>query len=122
VGPVAILDGAENLAPNGVRSPDRPTSSESLYRPSKLSLLDLVNRTKLQLQFRTVNHVPYVQETYPCSCDCQGLVRNLHDTCIGSVYIPFSGWIRHLLGNTDYSRCIPVPILQTGTDYNGENE
>ena len=26
--------GAENLAPTGIRSPDRPARSESLYRPT----------------------------------------------------------------------------------------
>jgi hypothetical protein len=30
--PRPVLKGAENLAPTGIRSPDRPTRSESLYR------------------------------------------------------------------------------------------
>jgi hypothetical protein len=34
VGPRAGLEGAEKLAPTGIRSPDRPASSESLYRLS----------------------------------------------------------------------------------------
>ena len=29
-----VWTGAENLAPTGIRSPDRPSRSESLYRPS----------------------------------------------------------------------------------------
>jgi hypothetical protein len=34
VGPRAYLDGGENLNSTGIRSPDRPTRSESLYRLS----------------------------------------------------------------------------------------
>jgi hypothetical protein len=34
VGPRAGLDGSENLAPTGIRSPDLPARSESLYRLS----------------------------------------------------------------------------------------
>jgi hypothetical protein len=34
VGPRAGLDGCENLALTGIRSPDRPARSESLYRLS----------------------------------------------------------------------------------------
>ena len=34
VGPRAGLDDAENLAPTGILSPDRPARSESLYRLS----------------------------------------------------------------------------------------
>ena len=34
MGPRADLDGCENLAPTGIRSPDRPARSESLYRLS----------------------------------------------------------------------------------------
>ena len=34
MGPRAGLEGAENLAPTGIRSPDRPARSESLYRLS----------------------------------------------------------------------------------------
>jgi hypothetical protein len=30
--PGLVWTGAENLAPNGIRSPDRPARSESLYR------------------------------------------------------------------------------------------
>jgi len=30
--PGPVWTGAENLAPTGIRSPDRPTRSESLYR------------------------------------------------------------------------------------------
>ena len=32
--PGPVWTGAENLAPTGIRSPDRPASSESLYRLS----------------------------------------------------------------------------------------
>jgi hypothetical protein len=32
VGPRAGLDATENLTPTGIRSPDRPARSESLYR------------------------------------------------------------------------------------------
>jgi hypothetical protein len=32
--PGPVWTGAENLAPTGIRSPDRPTRSESLYRLS----------------------------------------------------------------------------------------
>ena len=32
VGPMAGLDGCENLTSNGIRSPDCPVHSESLYR------------------------------------------------------------------------------------------
>ena len=34
MGPRTGLDSAENLAPTGIRSPDRPARSESLYRLS----------------------------------------------------------------------------------------
>jgi hypothetical protein len=34
VGHRAGLEGAENLAPTEIRSPDRPARSESLYRQS----------------------------------------------------------------------------------------
>ena len=30
--PGSVWTGAENLAPTGIRSPDRPTRSQSLYR------------------------------------------------------------------------------------------
>ena len=33
----AVWTNAETLAPTGIRSPDRPTRSESLYRPTELS-------------------------------------------------------------------------------------
>jgi hypothetical protein len=32
VGPRAVWTGAENLAPTGIRSPERPARSQSLYR------------------------------------------------------------------------------------------
>jgi hypothetical protein len=32
--PGTVWEGAENLAPTGIRSPDRPARSESLYRLS----------------------------------------------------------------------------------------
>jgi hypothetical protein len=32
--PGPVWTGAENLAPTGIRSPDRPARSQSLYRPS----------------------------------------------------------------------------------------
>jgi len=32
--PELVWKGAENLAPTGIRSPDRPACTESLYRPS----------------------------------------------------------------------------------------
>ena len=32
--PGPVWEGAENLAPTGIRSPDRPTRSKSLYRLS----------------------------------------------------------------------------------------
>jgi hypothetical protein len=32
VGPGSVWTGAENLAPTGIRSPDRPARSQSLYR------------------------------------------------------------------------------------------
>jgi hypothetical protein len=34
VGPGLVCKSAENLAPTGIRSPDRPARSESLYRLS----------------------------------------------------------------------------------------
>jgi hypothetical protein len=34
MGPRAGLEGAENLSPTGIRSPDRPAHSQSLYRLS----------------------------------------------------------------------------------------
>ena len=34
VGPRASLEGAENLSPTGIRSPDRPARTELLYRLS----------------------------------------------------------------------------------------
>jgi len=34
VGPGPVWTGAENLAPTGIRSPDRPARSKSLYRLS----------------------------------------------------------------------------------------
>ena len=34
VGPKASLEGAENLTPNGIQSPDRPAHSKSLYQLS----------------------------------------------------------------------------------------
>ena len=33
-GPGSVWTGAENLAPTGIRSPDRPVRSQSLYRLS----------------------------------------------------------------------------------------
>ena len=32
MGPGSVWTGAENLAPSGIRSPDRPARSESIYR------------------------------------------------------------------------------------------
>ena len=46
VGPRAGLDGFGILAPTGIRSPDRPTRSQSLYRlnyPGPLTPCRLVN-------------------------------------------------------------------------------
>jgi hypothetical protein len=45
--PGPIWTGAENLAPTGIRSPDRPTLSESLYRlsyPGPHCTLDAVEK------------------------------------------------------------------------------
>ena len=38
--PEPVWTGAENLAPTGIRSPDRPARSESLYRLSYLGPYD----------------------------------------------------------------------------------
>lgn len=37
--PGCVWTGAENLAPAGKRSPDRPPGSESLYRPRQVEIL-----------------------------------------------------------------------------------
>jgi hypothetical protein len=37
--PGPVWTGVENLAPNGIWSPDRPVRSESLYRPTVVELL-----------------------------------------------------------------------------------
>jgi len=45
VAPEPVWTGAENLAPTGIRSPDRPARGQSLYRlsyPARASLSDLV--------------------------------------------------------------------------------
>ena len=42
--PGAVWTGAENLAPTGIRSPDRPARSESLYRPSDFKFSFIVKR------------------------------------------------------------------------------
>jgi hypothetical protein len=46
VGPRAGLAGAENLAPTGIRSPDRPARSQSLYRLSYPTHGITINATK----------------------------------------------------------------------------
>ena len=40
--------GAENLAPTGIRSPDRPARSESLYRLSYVGHLESKERLRIQ--------------------------------------------------------------------------
>ena len=41
--PGPIWTGAENLAPTGIRFPDRPTRSQSLYRLSFMDVVQLLN-------------------------------------------------------------------------------
>ena len=46
--PGPVWTGAENLAPIGIRSPDRPARSESLYRLSYPGAMAFVKAAKLQ--------------------------------------------------------------------------
>jgi len=50
-----VWTGAENLAPTGIRFPDRPARSESLYRLSYTgpshSHIAILNRNKTQMKF-----------------------------------------------------------------------
>ena len=58
--PGAVWTDAENLAPTGIRSPDRPARSESLYRLSYTGpLLYPGHLLKLQTIRISVLHVPY---------------------------------------------------------------
>ena len=46
-GPGPVWTGAENLAPTGIRSPDRPARSQSLYRmsyPAHKNIVSLINK------------------------------------------------------------------------------
>jgi hypothetical protein len=69
VGARAGLDGAENLAPTGIRSPDRPARNESLYRLSYRGPLD------------SLGNVPYFQANLAdktnTSCQAKGLLLRL---------------------------------------------
>ena len=57
--PGAVGTGAENLAPTGIRSPDRPARSESLYRMSYRSPRRNEKSTELFLRKAGfVFHVP----------------------------------------------------------------
>jgi hypothetical protein len=47
VGPRPVWTGAENLSPTGIRSPDRPASSESLYRLSYRGPRKFQNQTNI---------------------------------------------------------------------------
>jgi hypothetical protein len=49
VGRKADLDGSENFAPIGIRSPDHPSLSESLYRLSYLINKTFVTRGLLEV-------------------------------------------------------------------------
>ena len=62
VGPRAGWIGAENLAPTGIRSPDRPARSQSLYRLSYLAQLSNVMQVlKHESAFMDLNFMFYVQ-------------------------------------------------------------
>ena len=57
MGPRAVWTGAENLALTGIRSPDRPTRSQSLYRPRyPAHLSDLTLLLLCGLLYREVSH------------------------------------------------------------------
>jgi hypothetical protein len=57
----SIWTGTENLAPTGIRSPDRPTCSESLYRLSYPGLSEV----------RTVVQVVRLQKHLHCCATCE---------------------------------------------------
>ena len=62
--PGPIWTGAENLDPTGIRSPDRPSRSESLYRLSYRGPLASVNK-KLKLEC-SLYKSPYIQYQLVC--------------------------------------------------------
>jgi hypothetical protein len=61
VGPRAGLDVAKNLAPTGIRSPDRPARSQSLYRLSyqahDKTSTDLIISRHFNAKTRVCQHV-----------------------------------------------------------------
>jgi hypothetical protein len=55
-----VWTAAENLTPTGIRSPDRPARSESLYRLSyRGPLMTFVQDIKLFVQSRKTRHHTY---------------------------------------------------------------
>ena len=56
--PEPVWNGSENLAPTGIRSPDRPARSESLYRLSYLHIvLSLTSRTAFSFVVSNIESV-----------------------------------------------------------------
>ena len=65
--PGPVWTGAENLASTGIRSPDRPASSQSLHRRSKPKHTPLCTGLKLQIEF--------------LSSDCKASLSTRHQKC-----------------------------------------
>ena len=95
--PGLVWTGAENLAPTGIRSPDRPARSESLYRlsyPGRQLIMrtDEIVRNKKQFACRLDSRAVVVNDVICCSAGMAGrnlwlaesrwpwiLIRNLHE-------------------------------------------
>ena len=62
VGPRAGLNGCGNLAPTGIRSPDRPARSESLYRlsyPGPRPINSPQPKPNIREKQKNINHVVF---------------------------------------------------------------
>jgi hypothetical protein len=58
--PGPVWTGAENLAPTGIRSPDRPARSQSLYRPTYLVMHTQIYVATPTTQSLFMSHFPRV--------------------------------------------------------------
>ena len=56
--PGPFWTGTENLAPTGIRSPDRPASSESLYRLSYRGPRKILYIILIKVAFKTQQYTP----------------------------------------------------------------
>ena len=113
--PGPVWTGAENLAPTGIRSPDRPARSQSLYRlsyPAHVSVYGLANEVEVKPAQAGFKETIVVQSfmTRRTNQDDVEMKFSVLDTA-GFLWVDKTG-INELNGGNERVRTvIPLPTL-----------